>query len=77
MVTGPEIPQLGHYSQRRIPLREFVNEAVKNKLADDVKTAEKPWMKHFGKLKHLHKETARISRLIEEDCERTDAEMRR
>jgi len=30
---------------------------------------------HFGKLKHLHKETLRINRLIEEDSERIDPEM--
>ena len=58
-----------------IPLREFVTEAVREKLAAGAKTTEKPWMKHFGKLKHLHKETLRINRLIEEDSERIDPEM--
>jgi hypothetical protein len=32
-------------------------------------------MKHVGKLKHLHKETLRLNRLIEEDSERIDPEM--
>ena len=58
-----------------IPLREFVTEAVREKLAGGGKTTEKPWMKHFGKLKHLHKETLRINRLIEEDSMRIDPEM--
>ena len=58
-----------------IPLREFVTEAVREKLAAGAKTTEKPWMKHVGKLKHLHKETLRINRLIEEDSERIDPEM--
>lgn len=62
-------------AERGIPFREFVTEAVREKLASKTKTAEKPWMKHFGQLKHLHKETLRINRLIEEDSERIDPEM--
>ena len=62
-------------AERGIPLREFVTEAVKDKLAADAKTSEKPWVKHMGKLKHLRKETERINRLIEEDSEKIDAEM--
>ncbi len=42
---------------RGIPLREFVTEAVKDKLAAEVRPGEKPWVKHMGKLKRLHKET--------------------
>ena len=60
---------------RGIPLREFVTEAVKDKLAAETRTGAKPWLKHMGKLKHLHKETLRINRLIEEDSEKIDAEM--
>jgi hypothetical protein len=60
---------------RGIPLREFVTEAVKDKLASDARAAEKPWVKHMGKLKHLRKETSRINRLIEEDSEKIDPEM--
>ena len=41
-------------AERGIPLREFVTEAVKDKLAADAKTGEKPWVKHMGKLRHLH-----------------------
>ena len=62
-------------AQRGVPFREFVTEAVKDKLAAGAKGAEKPWVKHMGKLKHLRKETARINRLIEEDSEKIDAEM--
>jgi len=60
---------------RGIPLRELVTEAVKDKLATEAKAGEKPWLKHLGKLKHLHKETIRINRLIEEDSEKIDPEM--
>jgi len=62
-------------AERGIPLREFVTEAVGEKLATGVKTTAKPWMRHFGKLKHLHGETVRINRMIEEDSERIDPEM--
>lgn len=62
-------------AEHGIPLREFVTEAVKEKLAAHPKPAEKPWLKHMGKLKHLHKETGRINRLIEADSEKIDAEM--
>jgi hypothetical protein len=60
---------------RGIPLREFVTEAVKDKLAADVQAGKKPWLRHMGKLKRLRKETLRINRLIEEDSEKIDAEM--
>jgi hypothetical protein len=60
---------------RGIPLRAFVTEAVKDKVAAETKAGERPWLKHIGKLKHLHKETVRINRLIEEDSEKIDAEM--
>jgi hypothetical protein len=60
---------------RGIPLREFVTQAVKDKLAAEIQAGEKPWVKHMGKLKRFHKETLRINRLIEEDSEKIDAEM--
>jgi hypothetical protein len=60
---------------RGVPFREFVTEAVKDKLAPKAKAGEKPWIKLMGKLKHLRKETVRINRLIEEDSEKIDPEM--
>jgi hypothetical protein len=62
-------------AERGVPLREFVTQAVKDRLAAHGKLAEKPWVKHMGRLKHLHRETERINRLIEEGCEKIDAEM--
>jgi hypothetical protein len=44
---------------RGIPLRVFVTEAVRDKIAAETKAGDKPWLKHMGKLKHLHKETVR------------------
>jgi len=58
-----------------MPLRQYVTEAVEEKLKSDASQEEKPWLKHMGKLKHLRKETARINRLIEEDSEKIDPEM--
>lgn len=62
-------------AEQGIALREFVTEAVKDKLAANAKSPGKPWLKLMGKLKHLHKETERINRLIDEDSEKIDAEM--
>lgn len=62
-------------AERGIPLREFVTEAVKDKLAANAKAAGKPWLKHMGKLKRLRKETVRINDLIEKDSEKIDQEM--
>lgn len=47
-------------AERGIPLRQFVTEAVEEKLRNHPEEARKPWMKHIGKLKHLRKETQRI-----------------
>ncbi|HET9399347.1 MAG TPA: hypothetical protein VFO34_00205 [Candidatus Acidoferrales bacterium] len=62
-------------AQRGIPFRELVTEAVDEKLAAATNGRERPWLKLMGKLKHLHKETRRINRLIEEDSEKIDPEM--
>lgn len=56
---------------RGIPLRQFVAEAMEDKLRIE---AEKPWMKTIGGLRHLHKENVRIQRIIEEEFEKIDPE---
>ena len=63
-------------AQRGIPLRQFVTEAVQDKLKTPSISADKAWMKSFGKLRHLRKETARISRLIEDEFEQVEIEDR-
>lgn len=63
-------------AERGIPLRVFVTEAVQEKLDTARKSADKPWMTAFGKLKHLRKETARINRIIEEEFEQIEPEDR-
>jgi hypothetical protein len=62
-------------AERGVALREFVTQAVREKLAAHSILPQRPWVKHMGKLKHLHRETERINRLIEEDSEKIDAEM--
>jgi hypothetical protein len=63
-------------AERGIPLREFVTEAVKDKLVADAKTTDKPWMAAFGKLRHLRKETSRINRIIDKEFEQIEVEDR-
>ena len=62
-------------AERGIPLRQFVTEAVEDKLKMVSANGQKPWMKHFGKLKNLRKETKRVNRIIEEAFEDVDPEM--
>jgi hypothetical protein len=60
-------------AQRGVPLRQFITEAVQDKL----KTTphDKPWMKHLGKLKHLRKERKQIEKRVENTFEKIDAEV--
>jgi hypothetical protein len=61
-------------AERGIPLRQFVTEAVERQLAAPDPASGKPWMKGFGGLKHLHKETMRIQRLIDEEFGKIEPE---
>ena len=38
-------------------------------------SSEKPWMKHLGKLKHVHKERRQVEKRVEEACEQIDQEL--
>ena len=62
-------------AEQGIPLRKFVTEAVEDKLKAASAPGQKPWMKHMGKLKDLHKETKRINEVIEEAFEGIDSEI--
>jgi hypothetical protein len=57
-------------AEQGIPLRQFLTEALEDKLRAHSAPEHKPWMKLVGKLKHLRKETKRINRLIEQHGER-------
>ncbi len=62
-------------AEQNVPLRQFVSEAVAERLKAPRTAADKPWMKHIGKLKHLRKETVLINKAVEEAFEQIDAEM--
>lgn len=61
-------------AQRGIPLRAFVTEAVTEKLDASFREGERPWVRLAGGLKHLHKETERINRIIHSEFEKIDPE---
>jgi hypothetical protein len=61
-------------AQRGIPLRAFVTEAVTEKLEASLKSEEKPWVRLAGGLKHLHKETVRLNRVIKNEFEKIEPE---
>ena len=65
-------------AERGIPLRALVSEALTDALRIRGNgSEEKPWLKGFGKLRHLRKENARINRIIEEEFERIEDEDRK
>lgn len=60
-------------AERGIPFRALVSEALADKLRASGRRG-KPWMKTFGKLRHLKKETARINRIISAEFGQIDSE---
>jgi hypothetical protein len=60
-------------AERGIPLRQFVTEAVQEKLKTT--SPERPWMKHLGKLKPLRDERKQIEKRVEEAFEQVDQEL--
>jgi hypothetical protein len=67
-------------AERGQPLREFLTEAVKEKLSGGhraVSSHAAPWMRGFGGLRSLHRETARIQAVVDETFDVVEAEDRR
>ena len=60
--------------RRGLPLDAFVADAIQAKIAGDAEPPVKPWARHFGSLRHLHDETARIDRIISEEFRAVDPE---
>ncbi len=61
-------------------LKEFFTEALRDKLALDTGgayAAEPEWMKGFGKLKRLHKETLHVQSVIDNEFEIVEPEDKR
>jgi hypothetical protein len=66
-------------AERGQALREFVTEALQEKLAGAGQRgadAPPPWMKGFGRLRALRRETARIQRRIDRDLDVIEPEDR-
>lgn len=61
-------------AEQRIPLRQFVSDAVAEKLEAKSPDRAKAILKLAGGLRHLRKESARINRLIEQEFERIEPE---
>lgn len=57
-------------------LKEFFTEAVTDRLCRNAPPSSnaEPWRAAFGELRHLHRETKRIERIIEEEFEKIDEE---
>ncbi len=82
MKTTLEIPDVILSSARAraaelgIPLRQFVTQAVAEKLETESPSREKAWLRLAGSLRHLRKKNARINQLIEQEFERIEPEDR-
>ncbi len=61
-------------AEQGIPLRQFVTEAVQQKLRTKPAAGQRPWTRLAGRLRHLQKETARIDQFIEREFENIEPE---
>jgi hypothetical protein len=61
-------------AEQKIPLRQFVTEAVAEKLSNSSSDQTKARMRVVGKMRRFRKENARINRLIEAEFERIEPE---
>jgi hypothetical protein len=59
-------------AERGMPLRQFVTEAVAEKLAANTPPEANLRMALIGKLRHLSKESARIGSLVEQEFEKIE-----
>jgi len=57
-----------------IPLREYVTQAVEEKLRQGSRPPGKPWLECAGELAHLHEETVRIQKVIDAEFEQIEPE---
>ena len=67
-------------AERGQALREFVTEALQEKLAARGRRADTDapaWMRGFGRLRRLRRETARIQRRIDRELDVVEADDRR
>jgi hypothetical protein len=61
-------------AEQNVPLRQFVSDAVAEKLAAKPGSREKARRKLAGNLRHLRSETARINQLMDQEFEKIEPE---
>ncbi len=61
-------------AEQKVPLRQFVSEAVVEKLEGKSPTRDRMKTKLVGRLRHLRTETARINARIEREFEAVEPE---
>ncbi len=63
-------------AQQGISLKLFLTEALRERLRQRASGSApaKPWMRAFGGLRDLHRETKRVERIIAEEFEQIDEE---
>jgi hypothetical protein len=80
MKTTLEIPDAifrrakSRAAEQGVPLRQFVSDAVANRLRTESSSPETARKRLAGKLRHLRSETARIDARIEREFEGADIE---
>ena len=73
MKTTLQIPDLTFRNAKAsasalgIPLREYVTQAVEERLSQGSRRLGKPWLECAGEVAHLHEETLRIQKIIDEE----------
>jgi len=65
-------------AQQGIPLKDFFTNAIRQHLQQKAAgpTTDKAWMRAFGGLRELHRETKRIDRVIADEFEGIDQDWR-
>jgi hypothetical protein len=61
-------------AEEGISLKDFFTEAIGDRLhkSGEMPKGAEPWRVAFGQLKHLHRETKRIEKIIEEEFEQIE-----
>jgi hypothetical protein len=54
---------------------EHTSKPGRKRIRKKADTQQKPWMKHLGKLKQLHKENERLNKRVEDAFEKIDWEI--
>jgi hypothetical protein len=61
-------------AERGVSLKVLLTDAVREHLQRGTKPAPPPWLSAFGGLRHLHKETKKLNRVLEQEFEQIDEE---